>query len=185
MSLGLACASVRECRLSIPRRETRRLRLGSAVLQLARVFVLVVAAARLDDEAVVSDRPFLKAGDTHGLPAPARSCVRARERPVVLDRLVVEDDVVHVHLYVRERVDERTRDLGDLGGISTVDRDRTARDEVVCDLRGVVATPGVGVAARELPYAATLELGRRRDNARVGQRAEMSPGAFVVERWSA
>jgi hypothetical protein len=31
------------------------------VLELARVFVLVVVAARLDDEAVVSDRPLLEA----------------------------------------------------------------------------------------------------------------------------
>jgi hypothetical protein len=49
--------------------------------------------------------------------------VFVRVNVVVLDRLVVEDDVVHEHLYVRERVDERTRDLGDLGGISTVDSD--------------------------------------------------------------
>lgn len=70
---------------------------------------------------------------------------------MILDRLVVEDDVVHVHLDVRERVDEGTGDLGDLGLISTVDRDRPARHETIGDPRGVVAAPRVGVAARELP----------------------------------
>ena len=91
---------------------------SGAMLELPVVLVLVVGASRLDDEAVVSEGPLLEAGDSHGLSGTAGSRVRARERPVVLDRLVVEDDFVHEYLDVRERVDERTRDLGDLGGAS-------------------------------------------------------------------
>jgi hypothetical protein len=83
--------------------------------------------------------------------------------------------------------------LRHLGRISTVDRDRPARHEVIRDPGRVVAAPRVGVAARKLAYpslivrhpcllssrlelfdASALLRGRSRDNSGVCQRARMS-----------
>ena len=56
----------------------RGLCLGRAVLELAVVLFLVVMAVRLDDEAVVSEGPFLEPGDPHSLSGTARPRVPAQ-----------------------------------------------------------------------------------------------------------
>src|SRR5580765_7827449 len=102
-------------------RRPRQLRLRHAVLELAVVFVLVVTAARPGDEAVVSERPLLEAGDPHGPPGTAGSRVRARKRPVVVGRSFYKNAAAHNHLEAGERADKEPRDLGALGGISAID----------------------------------------------------------------
>src|SRR4029453_585125 len=106
-------------------------------------------ALRLGDEAVVTERPLLETGDPRRLSGLA---ARACERPVVLDVLVCEDDVVHEHLDVRKRRNEGLRDLCFLGGLAAVDGDRAARREVAGDPRGIAAAPRFRVAAREVAY---------------------------------
>src|SRR5207245_2386591 len=107
-------------------------------------------------ETVVAERPLLEAGDPNPVSGAAGSRVRAGERPVELDHLVLEDDIVHEHLDVRERGDERACDLRDLRGLTAVDRDRPARNEMVRNSRGIVAAPRIGVAAREVTHTSLI-----------------------------
>src|SRR5438067_1874128 len=130
---------------------------GRAVLELAVVLRLVVVSQRRSDEAVVAERPLLEAFDPNPLSGSAGSCVRAGERPVVLDRLVLEDEVVHEHLNVRKRIHERARDFRDLRGLAAVDRDRAARCVVAGDFGGIMVGPRHGVGAREVAYVAVIE----------------------------
>jgi hypothetical protein len=73
------------------------------VLELAIVFSLVVVPQRLGDQPGGGDRPLLEAENAHLL-----TCLGARagERPVVLDEVVFEDEVVHEDLDVGEGGDE-------------------------------------------------------------------------------
>ncbi len=79
------------------------------------------------------------------------------EGPVELDRVFLEEDVVHEHLNVRESGHERARDLRDLRGLAAVDRDRSARREVPGDSGGIMAAPRFGVAASEVAYPILIE----------------------------
>ena len=76
--------------LSCAQATPRDLKLLGPLLELPVVLGLIVVACRLGNEAVLTERPLLEAGDPH---------------------LVFEDDVVYQNLNVRERGDERLRDL--------------------------------------------------------------------------
>ena len=103
-------------------------------------------APRFGDEAVGADRPILEARDAHGL---AGLGARAGERPVVLDDVIDDDEVVHEDLDVREGRDERLRDAFDGCGRAAVDGDRSARGVMGGDASRVATAPRLGVVPCE------------------------------------
>src|SRR5690348_10152124 len=95
--------------------------------ELSVVLDLVVPTARLGDQSVGTDHPFLAAGDAHGL---AGLGTRAGECPVVLDEVVSHDELVHEDLDIGEGGDERLRNARYRGRVAAVDGDRPAHDVV-------------------------------------------------------
>ena len=74
-----------------------------------------------------------------------------------LDRVFLEEEIVHEHLNVRERGHERARNLRDLRGIAAVDRDRAAGRVVVGHSGGIMAAPRLGVRAPEVMCLILIE----------------------------
>src|SRR5437868_1492281 len=158
---------------------------AGSLAELAVVLGLVVVAERRGDEAVRADRPLLEAGDAHRL---AGLGARAGERPVILDAVVLEDELVHRDLDVRKGGNERLGDLGDRRRLAAVDRDRRAGGVVGGDASGIAAAPRLRVAACELldlppvvrhRLPATLYAGSHKDRA-LGGGGRVSAGPVAA-----
>ena len=85
------------------------------MLELAGIFSLVVMAKRGGDQTVVADGLLLEAFDSHGLPGTPRSRIRSGERPMELDAVTVDDQIVHEYLHVRQGDVKAAGSLSDRG----------------------------------------------------------------------
>ena len=139
--------------------ERRPRRVGlfrAAVCQLALVLGLVVLPLRLSHQAVLAERPFLESGDPHRLSGTVGTGVGAGECPLKLDRLALEDDVVHEHLEVWKRRDETVDHIRDRRLRAAVDRDAAGWGVERRDLSRVVGSPGLRISLRELPHSSIV-----------------------------
>src|SRR6185437_668006 len=114
---------------------------------LSGVLGALAVTPRRGNQAVGTDRLLLEAGDSHGL---AGLGARAGECPVVLDKVLCHDEVVHEHLDIGEGGDERLRNTRDRGRFPAVDGDRPTGDVVGSNTPRVATAPRLGVSPREL-----------------------------------
>src|SRR5436190_2065211 len=71
-----------------------------ALSNLAFILAAIEVAARLGDEAVRANPPFLEAADLNSLPGSAGPGIAADQRPAVHGILVVDDKIIQNHLQV-------------------------------------------------------------------------------------